>query len=66
MLLFVICFTLNSSVTGIDFSLLKKRVYLCNFKELRDFGTYRNNNIVEKDLRAHRVDFAAFSRAIRN
>ena len=36
------------------------------FKKSIDFGTRRHNNTVEKQLKAHRVDFAAFSRTIGN
>ena len=67
-LLLLICFALNSSVRGIDFYFyLSYRFFL--------FGLLRNHQIlkqVEKiilwknKLRAHKVNFAAFSHAIRN
>ena len=71
-LLLLIYFALNSSVRGIDFSFFEKwslpyRFFL--------FVLLRNHQMLEQietiimwknNLRAHRVNFAAFSRAIRN
>ena len=71
-LLFLINFTFNSSVSGIDFSYLKQRslpyqfflfVLLRNHQSLEQVG-----KIIQwkKNLRAHKMDFAVFSRVIRN
>ena len=78
--LLLIYFALNSSVSGVYFSFKKKLnsflspkdFPVCSFKESSDFGTSSTAENVEtiilweNDLRAHRVDFAAFSRALRN
>ena len=78
--LLLIYFALNSSVPGVYFSFKKKfNSFLSpkdfsvrSFKESSDFGTSSTAENVEtiilweNDLRARRVDFAAFSRALRN
>ena len=70
-LLLLIYFVLNSSVPGIDFFFLKRSLPYRFFL----FALSRSHQILEQvetiilwknNLRAHRVDFAQFYRAIRN
>ena len=70
-LLLLIYFALNSSVPGFIFLFKNKEFTLsvfsvCSFKESPDIGTSRKINTVEKEAENSQVDFAAFSRAIRN